>query len=136
LGSCSANHATFTAAGLLRNPEHASLWCGVCRLNDLQHKDAQLLDESKVLPITRDNSGSDRATAEGNQDIIEQARGEFTAKLRRLFEPNRNDSADLLPDQMAWRNDTADTLKGFVERRNLASLPGSAGASEEFLHHH
>ena len=50
------------------------------------------------------------------------------------FQHNRHDAAYLLPDQMAWRDDTSDTLKGCVESRNLSSLPGGAGASEEFLH--
>jgi len=35
---------------------------------------------------------------------------------------------------MAWSDDTSDTLKGFIEYRNLSSLPGGAGSSEKFLH--
>ena len=34
---------------------------------------------------------------------------------------------------MAGRDDTSDTLKGFVERNNVSSLRGGAGSSEEFL---
>ena len=49
------------------------LSCRALRINDLQRKVSKLLDKSKVLTIARYNSGSHRATAEGNQDIIEQA---------------------------------------------------------------
>jgi hypothetical protein len=49
------------------------LSCRALRINDLQRKVSKLLDKSKVLTIARYNSGSNRATAEGNQDIIEQA---------------------------------------------------------------
>ena len=49
------------------------LSCRALRINDLQRKVSKLLDKSKVLTITRYNSGSHRATAEGNQDIIEKA---------------------------------------------------------------
>jgi len=49
------------------------LSCRALRINDLQRKVSKLLDKSKVLTIACYNSGSNRATAEGNQDIIEQA---------------------------------------------------------------
>jgi hypothetical protein len=51
-----------------------------------------------------------------------------------FFEYNCNDFSCLLPDQMAWSDDTSDTLKGCVESSNLSLLSGSAVSSEELLH--
>ena len=110
------------------------LSCRALRINDLQRKVSKLLDKSKVLTIACYNSGSNRATAEGHQDIIEQACCEFAAKLRCLFEHNRNDASYLFPGKMAGSDDTSNTLKEFIESGNLSSLPGGTGSSKEFLH--
>jgi hypothetical protein len=110
------------------------LSCRALRINDLQRKVSKLLDKSKVLTIACYNSGSNRATAEGHQDIIEQACCEFAAKLRCLFEHNRNDASYLFPGKMAGSDDTSNTLKEFIESGNRSSLPGGTGSSKEFLH--
>ena len=53
--------------------------------NNFQSKGSALLNETKVLPVARDDCSTDSAATKGNQDIIEESTGKFAPKLRGLL---------------------------------------------------